>query len=87
MKELLTPGERSYIEEVLRPIKDAIKTIRIMYYRNYNKIDSSIHWVVTLTNDLELQLLSIKKLDYYYSVPCLEANKEYTPKELGLWEE
>ena len=80
-EKLLTERERKYLENLLKPFKDEVK--RILKESTANK---KYEWLSIVIDGCRWRLnLPFFEKDKYYE--CMEIGKDYSLKELGLFEE
>lgn len=76
--ELLTKEEKEYLENVIRPFKD------IVVYIAKSEIDNNLEYLcIDIKDDYHLCFPNFLRNKYYKN---LEIEKEYTLKDLGLFE-
>ena len=77
--ELLTPKEKEYLENVIRPFKDKVR------YIAKSEMDNNLEYLcIDIKDDYHLCFPNFLRNKYYKN---LEIEKKYTLKELGLFEE
>lgn len=76
--ELLTPKEKEYLENVIRPFKDIVE------YIAKSNMDNNLEYLcINIKDDYHLCFPNFLKNKYYKG---LEIGKKYTLKELGLFQ-
>ena len=77
--ELLTPKEKEYLKNVIRPFKDIVE------YIAKSNMDNNLEYLcINIKDDYHLCFPNFLKNKYYKG---LEIEKKYTLKELGLFKE
>ena len=76
--ELLTPKEKEYLENVIRPFKDKVR------YIAKSEMDNNLEYLcIDIKDDYHLCFPKFLRNKYYKN---LEVDKQYTIKDLGLFD-
>lgn len=78
-KNVLDEGERKYLEAVLAPFKNRVAYIA----KKHASFKPSMEWITVKLDDGYFVVLPYFERGKMYK--GMDANREYAPKELGLW--
>lgn len=83
-KEILTKGEKEYLEAVIRPFRERVNFITKSQFNRWYYIKISINHIEENNIKDGFALPNFEKDKYYKG---MELDKEYTLEELGLFKE